>query len=128
MVKDSFGERFGVKAMVKGFITLEQFMEAMKAQVKEEVDTVIGFIWEGLCLGRITYLDIHFGGVIGNGSDMGTTAARPRSTARRRRISALRETTNLISKLPEPLRKSLFRTSERAWIYLKMHWNPSASI
>jgi len=38
MVKDGFGEGFGAKSIAKGFITIDQFLDAMKVQVKEDLD------------------------------------------------------------------------------------------
>lgn len=38
MVKDGFGEGFGAKSIAKGFITIDQFLEAMKVQVLEDLD------------------------------------------------------------------------------------------
>lgn len=41
MTKDSLGVRFGTKAIAKGFITIEQFLEAITLQVKQEHKTGI---------------------------------------------------------------------------------------
>lgn len=36
MAKDTLGVRFGTKAIAKGFITIEQFLEAITIQVQQE--------------------------------------------------------------------------------------------
>ena len=36
MTKDGLGVRFGTKAIAKGFITIEQFLEAITLQVQQE--------------------------------------------------------------------------------------------
>ena len=38
MSKEHFEKRFGVIAVEKGFVTADQVMEAMKIQIKEDVE------------------------------------------------------------------------------------------